>query len=203
MELNALSHVHIAYDPHRRRIELKEGEALFHVAKDAQRPFEVATPNAVVRAIGTTFNVYHRRADTRVAVVDGRVQVLGQTQAVALGANEAADVEARGHVVRETPVAPQKATAWTQRRLIFEETPLVRVVQEFNLYNTSQLSIDAVSEHAVFGDNHAALLGSLRPAAGGAGKLDPAELRKQRIWASGSTARAAKLDSVARGILWT
>jgi transmembrane sensor len=33
------------------------------------------------------------------------------------------------------------ATAWTQRRLIFESTPLSAVVEEFNRYNTRRLVI--------------------------------------------------------------
>ena len=35
------------------------------------------------------------------------------------------------------------ATAWTQRRLIFEATPLSAVVEEFNRYNTRRLVIAA------------------------------------------------------------
>lgn len=35
------------------------------------------------------------------------------------------------------------ATAWTQRQLVFDSTPLKEVVEEFNRYNARRLSIDA------------------------------------------------------------
>ena len=35
------------------------------------------------------------------------------------------------------------ATAWTQRQVVFDDTPLPEVVEEFNRYNTRRLSVDA------------------------------------------------------------
>ncbi len=142
MQLNALSHVVATFNDRIRHIELRQGEALFHVAKDPARPFEVATPDARVRALGTTFNVYYRGSDTRVAVVEGKVQVLSQAAPVAIAANETVRVASRGRVVSSGAAETQKVTAWTQRRLIFDEEPLARVIAEFNLYNVRQLSVD-------------------------------------------------------------
>lgn len=141
LQLNAMSHVVVTYDERARRVQLRQGEALFRVAKDSSRPFEVTTADAVVRAIGTTFNVYYRGGDTRVAVVEGKVHVLAHQEPVGLTANEAAHVSKTGPVVR-APVEAQKVIAWTQRRLIFDEEPLAQVVDQFNLYNVEQFSLE-------------------------------------------------------------
>lgn len=53
-----------------------EGEAFFKVAKDAQRPFIVHTPQTEVRVLGTSFNIntYQPGAE-RTALVEGSVQL--------------------------------------------------------------------------------------------------------------------------------
>lgn len=43
---------------------------------------------------------------------------------------------------RSIRINPALATAWTQRKLIFDETPLIEVVAEFNRYNTRQIVIE-------------------------------------------------------------
>lgn len=58
-----------------RRVELVRGEALFSVAKDAERPFRVLDGTTAVEAVGTRFNVYRQPQHTVVTVVEGRVLV--------------------------------------------------------------------------------------------------------------------------------
>jgi transmembrane sensor len=73
--LNAVSKLRIHYTSRYRDVRLLSGEALFTVAKNRSRPFRVLTNDSVIRAVGTQFNVYHRRADTTVTVVEGTVEV--------------------------------------------------------------------------------------------------------------------------------
>src|SRR5262249_7420820 len=73
--LNARSTVTLEFDDSMREIRLTEGEALFKVARDSKRPFQVRTRDALVRALGTQFNVASESSGTRVAVLEGRVQV--------------------------------------------------------------------------------------------------------------------------------
>jgi transmembrane sensor len=149
LRLNTLSRAKVMYDEHVRRVELIEGEALFQVAKDSQRPFEVHTPDAVVRALGTTFNVYRRADGTRIAVVEGKVSLTSHDTrsaaarpGLALGPNQVARVETDGAVGVPRDVDAGQVTAWTQRRLIFDEEPLASVVAEFNRYSQRQLRIE-------------------------------------------------------------
>lgn len=75
VELNARSRIRVEYTGEERRIELLEGQALFHVAKNKLRPFIVHTSNTKVRAVGTAFDVNKTLSGTVVTVVEGRVAV--------------------------------------------------------------------------------------------------------------------------------
>jgi transmembrane sensor len=146
VELNARSRVKVRLTEHRRDVALIEGQALFSVAKDKQRPFVVRAGDAEVRAVGTEFDVYKKQAETVVTVVEGRVE----TYSGADGANAAAIMLSAGEqltVLPHTVTKPTRAdtvaaTAWVQKRLIFEETPLNEVAEEFNRYNRRPLAID-------------------------------------------------------------
>jgi transmembrane sensor len=140
--------VHMAKD--RRTVRLLAGEALFEVAHDATRPFDVASGDTTVRATGTQFNVDRRDTSTTVTVVEGRVAVFttpAGTQGEAstrlpLEAGEQLTLAPRGarHPVR-TDVAT--AIAWTQRKLIFEHRQLGEVAAEFNRYNRQVIDIQS------------------------------------------------------------
>jgi transmembrane sensor len=146
VELNARSRLTVHLTEHRRDVALSEGQALFRVAKDKQRPFVVQAGDAQVRAVGTEFDVYRKQAGTVVTVVEGRVE----TYSAAEGADAAAVMISAGEQLTVSPHSVTKptrtdtaaATAWVQKRLIFEETPLNEVADEFNRYNRRPLAID-------------------------------------------------------------
>jgi transmembrane sensor len=146
VELNARSRVKVRLTERRRDVALIEGQALFSVAKDMQRPFVVRAGDAQVRAVGTEFDVYKKQAETVVTVVEGRVE----TYSGADGADAAAIMVSAGEqltvlphsVTKPTRADTAAATAWVQKRLIFEETPLNEVAEEFNRYNRRPLAID-------------------------------------------------------------
>jgi transmembrane sensor len=167
VQLNTLTRMVVRFDDHERRIELPQGEAFFRVARDPHRPFYVKTPSAIVRAVGTEFNVYARPRSTRVAVVEGKVQVarvelVDETRKrtsrsierpaskvaapvpIALTAHESIaiskDQELEQPVIRRVPDA-LVATAWIQRRLVFEDERVDRAVEEFNRYNQLQIRV--------------------------------------------------------------
>lgn len=146
VELNARSTIQVRLTAEQRAVTLLEGQALFRVAKDKQRPFVVRAGDAQVRAVGTAFDVYKKQAATVVTVVEGRVETYDDldspgTAAVVLSAGEQLTVVP--HVVtKPTRTDTAVATAWLQKRLIFEETPLSDVAEEFNRYNRRPLTID-------------------------------------------------------------
>lgn len=154
VHLNSRSRLAVKFTEHERTVELIEGQALFSVAKNPARPFVVHSGATSVRAVGTEFDVYRKSAGTIVTVIEGRVAVplnrphgaAGQAQGgeavheVFLTAGEQLEVTPeRAAVPRRANLTV--ATAWTEQKLIFEETPLSDVVEEFNRYNRRQLVI--------------------------------------------------------------
>lgn len=158
-ELNTRSEIEVRYRAHERDVRLLKGEALFHVAKDATRPFIVGSGDTRVRAVGTAFDVYAGQAATIVSVVEGRVEVeVAPSAAPALhgaaGQHSASNsnqqvlpagfrlvVTGTGQV-QTTPVDPAAAIAWTQHQLVFDSDSVANVAAEFNRYNARQLIVD-------------------------------------------------------------
>ena len=146
IELNARSRVQVNLTDHERDVTLLDGQALFRVAKDKARPFIVHAGDARVRAVGTEFDVYRKPGVTVVTVVEGRVETFDGSNsnggaAFVLSAGEQLTVVP--HVAsRPMRADTGVATAWVQKRLIFDETPLRDVAEEFNRYSRRPLSID-------------------------------------------------------------
>jgi len=147
IELNTRSRLRVAFDDVTRDVYLQEGEAFFEVAKDVKRPFRVLGETAIVRAIGTQFNVYARPTGTVVTVVEGRVTVVPVADVLALETRPVeVDAGSSAQIIpsANTKVASARvstAIAWRQRRLVFEDESLAVVASEFNRYNTRQLKI--------------------------------------------------------------
>lgn len=76
VELNVQSRIRVVLGTNERDIYLTRGQALFHVAKDSQRPFVVHTDGTKVRAVGTQFDVYRKDTGTIVTVLEGAVAVV-------------------------------------------------------------------------------------------------------------------------------
>jgi len=136
--LNTATHIVIHYDRHSRRVELETGEALFDVAKAADRPFIVTAGDRQVTALGTSFDV--RRDDQRLAVtlVEGKVTV---NQTFTLTPGERLTLTPGGAARLDKPPL-DKATAWRRGQVVLDDTPLVAAVAEMNRYSPIQLVIE-------------------------------------------------------------
>ncbi len=158
VNLNSRTRIKLRYSEHERRIELQQGQALFQVAKDAQRPFVVATDATQIRAVGTQFDIYKKSNTIVVTVVEGSVAVGARDSGMEEGrAGQATVLEAGQQLIVDpktstgaagtaTQVNVKAATAWIQHRVIFSATPLAEVAEEFNRYNTRQLIVDDTAE---------------------------------------------------------
>lgn len=77
--LGAKSRLSVDFTPQERRVTLHHGEAYFSVARDINKPFFVETGKAIVRVVGTRFNVRTGPDNFEVLVEEGKVEVT-QTQ---------------------------------------------------------------------------------------------------------------------------
>jgi len=151
--LNTSSDIEVRLAKDRRTVELLSGEALFQVAHDSARPFDVVAGKTIVRAVGTQFDIDRRASSTTVTVVEGKVAVFTESnQGARAPASRAADLAvAAGEQVIVAPNARPHAahaniamaTAWTQRKLVFEHRPLGEVADEFNRYNRERIEIQS------------------------------------------------------------
>ncbi len=137
--LNAVSELRLSFSDDTRDLELVSGEAFFDVAKNPQRPFRVLTGDTVIRALGTTFNVYHRHDTVSVTVVEGLVEVNQGPAPVRVAGGQRAQLDRASGAVAVVAANVQTDMAWRERRLVFESRPLSSVVSEFNLYNDTRL----------------------------------------------------------------
>jgi transmembrane sensor len=156
--LNTNSRIRARMSSGRREIVLDRGEALFTVAHDTRRPFDVTAGDTVVRAVGTAFSV--RLSDQKqvdVIVTEGRVAIDPPDDSIdsklpepvalptvsTLAAGETVSVKA--HRLKVQKIAHEDLTrklAWTQGRIWFDRVTLAEAVAEFNRYNRRQMVID-------------------------------------------------------------
>ena len=153
VDLNTNTELDARISSSRREITLARGEALFHVAHDARRPFYVVAGDTVVRAVGTAFAVRIRDAQhIDVLVAEGRVAVGAPgteanfenphllVKAPKVVAGEGATVH-HGEVGVHTDPNITRKLAWTVGHLDFQGETLADAVQEFNRYNERQITI--------------------------------------------------------------
>ena len=168
-----------------RSIEMKQGEALFTVAKDAVRPFKVRVGDATIVAVGTAFNVQRDSDRAVVSVTEGRVLVeptanvlpvavlqafVPKLRAVRLDAGQQT-ITGRAGIEEPTKVEdPAAATSWQTGRLAFRLQPLRYVLEDVNRYATKPIVLesDALGALQITGtverENIAGWVGSLERA---------------------------------------
>ena len=163
VNVGPLSHLSFDFTQTQRNVYLTKGEAIFEVAKNPQRPFLVNTDLAVVRAVGTRFEV-RRRDDGRVLVTvkEGKVQVMqgaavqipilhGKQRAERVAATTLALAKDE-QIVISPQVWPQKAESviasnelsWAEGHFTFDErtTTIGQAAEEFNRRNRIQILIE-------------------------------------------------------------
>ncbi|BDD07612.1 anti-sigma factor [Fulvitalea axinellae] len=111
-----------------KRVVYVRGEALFKVAHDEDRPFEVRTVRSNVRVLGTEFNVssYDSDSVTSTTLVEGSVAIFRPGQmflpdkALRISPGTMATVQ-KGKIVLTYPDL-DRITAWTKEALVFRHT---------------------------------------------------------------------------------
>jgi transmembrane sensor len=143
LHLNTDSQVEVQLGPHHRMLQLLRGEAYFDVAHDSSRPFDVGVPGAVVRALGTAFNIRIRDAVVELTVTKGIVGIRpadGTMRKVPAGGTA---------VIRPRAVAVTKMdqrtvddrVAWRAGTIVLNGESVAEAVEEFNRYRSAPLVI--------------------------------------------------------------
>jgi transmembrane sensor len=147
--LNTASKIEVRLLADHRIVQLLQGEVLFDVAHDAERPFDVHAGRVVVRAVGTQFDIDRRATRTAVTVVEGRVAMIAADLRTGnlpvLSAGDRVVVDGAGLGALEHDVNLSEVTGWTQHQLVFRHRPLGEIANEFNRYNVGRIEIRSPS----------------------------------------------------------
>lgn len=118
-----------------------EGEAFFDVAPDPRKPFIIHSGALNTTVLGTSFNItaYKHLAQLSVTVLTGKVAVtdtLSQQSVTLLPKQKVTFNPATSALLTSAADKPENAMAWSEGRLVFEETLLPEVaVKLSNKYN--------------------------------------------------------------------
>lgn len=153
--LNAESKLHYPnrFAGKERRVEL-EGEAFFHVAKDAARPFIVKSGTAETRVLGTEFNFRSYPHENRhVTLVSGSV-IVSDTQKeneLQLHPGEDAPLDENDLMLIPRKVDINEYVSWKEDLFCFREAQLVEIMKAIGRwYNLSIVFTDEASMHYHF-----------------------------------------------------
>lgn len=144
IRLDAQSEVTVQISWRRRALVLERGAAEFAVAHERLRPFTVATPRIVVRAVGTDFAVRREADETSIVLVLGIVDLdavaTGRTEA-RLYPNQKATFRPQlpGPVIHT--VKPADELAWRSGQIVLERTRLADAVRRFARYASSEIKL--------------------------------------------------------------
>lgn len=157
--LNTGSRIAVKYTPEARNIRLLQGEALFDVAKNRNRPFVVQANGTLIRAIGTSFTVsVLPQKPTQVLVKEGVVELrrsdASSSAPLRVSANTKA-VAPHNAPISAIPIPPAKVVrdlAWQHGQIAFDDETLEDAAIEYARYSDVRIIVDpAVSQKTVTG----------------------------------------------------
>ena len=148
--LDSRSEVRVRYTQNARELVLASGQARFDVAHDALRPFSVSAEGHKVVATGTAFNVDMFGSSLFVTLIEGHVVVLAEpARSAAQPATLPRMTLDAGEQLVLSPSAPpsvehvnvERATAWENGEIVFENDRLASVVARINRYAPQPVTI--------------------------------------------------------------
>jgi transmembrane sensor len=151
--LNTNTEMRLRFSRERREIVLTHGEALFTVARDERRPFEVSVGDSTIRALGTSFDVRlleppRIEAQIEILVAQGTVAIdrapgamtSAETRSLLFAGDEAL-IDTRGasqtRHIGESDIG--RRLAWTRGQIWLSQTTLAEAIAEFNRYNSREM----------------------------------------------------------------
>lgn len=146
MDLNGGARVSVTLARDSRRVTLAEGQAVFDVAHDPRRPFEVAAGDRTVRVVGTQFDVRRLGGKLSVTVARGAVEVRPAAgaggRAYRLHPGQRLDHVSGAAGSQVTAAAPEEVLGWRSGRLVYREQPLSDVVVDLNQQFSTPIRIE-------------------------------------------------------------
>lgn len=153
--LDGATQVDVRMERDSRRLKLVAGRAKFDVAHDPLRPLSVLARNRLTVATGTSFSVELLPRQVRVALYEGRVEVLAQSDGAAptvllprasgpSGLTEGREliVSTASAATRITPLNVAHSLSWESGMVHFDGEPLSLATERMNRDAPTPLVID-------------------------------------------------------------
>lgn len=143
LHLNSDSEAEVRFTANGRKVRIIKGEASFDVAHDTKRPFDVEARSAVIRAVGTAFNVRMRPSIVELTVTNGTVTVhSGDRVGQRVNAGSGAVIQPRSiALTRLGPKLIDQRTAWREQMVELDGETIEQATGEFNRYRTAPILI--------------------------------------------------------------
>lgn len=156
LALDTDSHADVTLYRDRREVRLAHGQAMFNVARDRGKPFDVLSGPARVSVLGTRFSVRYLATDAEagsvsVAVEEGRVSVTGAgaprmagpdaLASVELSAGQTVTLNESGTVGEVVSLSPNNIAPWRKGLVSFDSAPLASALAELERYGPTGLVI--------------------------------------------------------------
>lgn len=115
-----------------RKVKLN-GEAYFEVTHNLKNPFVVNTFNAIVKVLGTKFNVraWENNKNVKVAVTEGKVslgKVSEKSDTILISKGFTGELLSDGSLMPPKPIDVAKSLSWLNGEIYFEDSNLSEVL---------------------------------------------------------------------------
>jgi transmembrane sensor len=122
------------------------GEAFFKVAKDRKHPFLIHTGDAVVKVLGTSFNIKcNDTSSVDVSVISGKVSLSGEknvSESIQLVKGDVGIFNIKTQHLNKTKYSDENFLAWETGILKFNNQPLSEVVKVLSEYYSRKIEAE-------------------------------------------------------------
>lgn len=121
------------------------GEAFFKVHRNPEKPFIIATDNASVKVLGTSFNVRSSYDNTKVVVKTGRVRVSNSKESDFQIITPGLSAEVSGAMVTKHKTKNRNYLAWKTGEFTFNNATLHQVVKDLNSWYDNKIVLKSTN----------------------------------------------------------
>jgi ferric-dicitrate binding protein FerR (iron transport regulator) len=115
------------------------GEALFNVNPNMEKPFIVTAKNVTVEALGTIFNVAnYKKEELKTTLIQGKIKLTVGKRSYDLKAGQEAKIDDDEALI-SSPKDNSQAIAWTNNEFDFENTKIKEIINELGRWYNKEV----------------------------------------------------------------
>lgn len=153
--INANTRLRVDFNAHQRIIHLDQGQLYLEVAADKERPLFVQAGDALVRVVGTGFDVRRSQRQLVVSVAHGQVafEPSPTTPFTLLAALQRATYRYATGTLQQQTLSAAEVADWRSGHLSFRNRELASLIDELSLYRPKKVLLvdNAVAQLKVSG----------------------------------------------------